>query len=84
MKRSELVQEVEQDFTILTDFARVCGMNQELIDCMLRLHLKVRGLYPRAPRTPKVRTYRPKSRPELVREPQTFEPVQVDIKTRWG
>lgn len=82
MKRAELVAEVERDFTLLCDFARVCGMNPELVDCMLRLQLKVRGLYPHQKRQPKERTYRPKSRPEPARE--TFDPVQVDASTRWG
>lgn len=82
MTRDELVQEVERDFTLLCDFARVCGMNPELVDCMLRLQLKVRGLYPKAPRQKVERTYRPKSRPEIVRE--TAEPVHVDATTRWG
>lgn len=82
MKRAELVHEVERDFSIVADFARVSGLNAEMTDCLLRLQLKVRGLYPSAPRQSKERTYRPKSRPEIVRE--TSEPVHVDASTRWG
>lgn len=82
MTRDELVAEVERDFVILTEFAQACGLAPELIDCMLRLQLKVRGLYPYARRQPRERTYRPKSRPPRLREP--FEPVHVDAKTRWG
>lgn len=73
MSHDELIQEVERDFNTLTDFARVCGLTPELIDCMLRLQLKVRGLYG----TRKVRTYRPKR----VRE--TFEPIHIEADTRW-
>lgn len=82
MNRDELVQEVERDFNILADFGRVCGLNAEFIECVMRLQLKVRGLYPHASRQPKERTYRPKTRP--ARAPEAFEPVEVSAKTRWG
>lgn len=82
MNRESLIQEVERDFNILADFAKVCGLNAELIECMLRLQLKVRGLYKRPPPERKVRTYRPKSRPTKV--PETFEPIEVEANTRWG
>jgi hypothetical protein len=79
MTRDDLVSAVERDFNTIADFARVCGLNAELIDCILRLQFKVRGLYP--PVLVDVPALPPPSPPPA---PQPFVHVHVDANTRWG
>lgn len=90
MTRDEQIRKVESGFAALVRFAGESWSNLAIVEQIKAFHPDVKALYPPvivevvAPPPPKPKQPRRPRLPPAPREPEVFEPVQVDINTRWG
>lgn len=93
MTRDEQIRKVESGFADLVRFAGESWSNLAIVEQIKAFHPDVKALYPpvvvevAAPPPPQPKRPRKPRRPRLStapREPESFEPVHVDINTRWG